>query len=357
MHNNKILVTGGTGYIGSHTVCRLLDIGYNVISVDNLSNSYEYVNELITDVTGKKPVFIKADICNREDLRKIYELHKDITGIIHFAALKSVNDSVHNPLKYYRNNLSSLTNLLELSALNNIKFLVFSSSCTVYGQPAVLPVNENTPTMRPLSPYGNTKKISEEILEDFCLQNKKCRVISLRYFNPVGAHPSGMIGEFPIGIPDNLMPYITQTAYGIREEVKVYGGDYKTPDGTAIRDYIHIIDLVDAHLKALERIINDKMEKNYEVFNIGIGRGYSVLEVINTFMEVNKVKVPYKITNRRFGDIEQIWTETLYANKKLRWKARYTLSDMVRHAWKWEKHLRKKLIKKNYETSMFKKQK
>lgn len=348
MLKEKILVTGGTGYIGSHTVCQLLADGYEVISVDNLSNSFEDVNERIAKITGKHPVFVKADLCNKEQIKIIFEEHCDIQGIIHFAAYKSVGESVQKPIRYYMNNLTALMNLLELSSQNAVKSFVFSSSCTVYGQPEILPVTERTPLQQPCSPYGNTKKISEEILKDFSLSNPDIHIVALRYFNPAGAHPSGLIGELPIGIPDNLVPYITQTASGIREQLHIFGDDYLTPDGTAIRDYIHVMDLADAHLKALDRIHSGNMKSGYEVFNLGTGEGYSVMQVVKAFIEATGVNVPYTISDRRPGDIEQIWADPSLANRELHWKTKKGLKDMMLDAWKWEQFYRTSLTEKNH---------
>jgi UDP-glucose 4-epimerase len=343
MVKGKILVTGGTGYIGSHTVCQLLADNYQVISIDNLSNSFEDVNERILKITGKSPLFYNVDLCDSERLNEVFKKHPDIESIIHFAALKSVGESVMFPLQYYSNNLLSLTNLLELARQHNIRSIVFSSSCTVYGQPDHLPVTELTPLKEPMSPYGNTKKICEEILRDYSKINPDSRIVCLRYFNPVGAHSSGMIGELPIGIPNNLMPYITQTASGIRDKLNIFGGDYGTSDGTAIRDYIHVVDLADAHLKAMERIIDNRMKQPYEVFNLGTGEGYSVLQMVHAFMEVTGVHVPYEIVGRREGDIEQIWADCSLANAELGWKATLTLKDMMLDTWRWEQFYRKTL--------------
>lgn len=338
--NGKILVTGGTGYIGSHTVCQLLISGWNVVSIDNLSNSYEDVNERIESITGKQFDFIRADLCNQEDVRTIFKNHPDIIGIIHFAASKSVGESVLKPLQYYYNNLVSLIHLLNISKEYPVRSFVFSSSCTVYGQPDSLPVRETSPVLQPVSPYGNTKQISEEILRDCSISHPELKIISLRYFNPIGAHPSGMIGELPIGIPNNLMPYITQTAFGIRDELKIFGGDYNTPDGTAIRDYIHVTDLSNAHLSALERILQARMKSNYEVFNLGTGEGYSVLQIVQTFTEATGVHIPYTIVDRRPGDIEQIWADPTLANTELQWKTSKSLKDMMSDAWRWENYYR-----------------
>ncbi len=340
MIRGKILVTGGTGFIGSHTVCQLLDRGLDVVSIDNLSNSYEDVNERIKEISGKNFQFIKTDMCEKSQLEAVFQSNPDIIGVIHFAAFKSVGESVQNPLLYYNNNLNSLIHLLEISNKYQVNHLVFSSSCTVYGQPARLPVSETSPVQQPWSPYGNTKKICEEILRDTISCFNDLSVIALRYFNPVGAHPSGKIGELPIGIPNNLMPYITQTAFGVRKQLQIFGGDYNTPDGTAIRDYIHVVDLADAHLVALERMLNKKMKNRYEIFNLGNGRGYSVLEVVNTFKTVTGVDLPYRITERRQGDIEQIWADPTLANQELGWKSQRTLEDMLADSWKWENYYR-----------------
>lgn len=339
----KILVTGGTGYIGSHTVCQLLEAGYGVVSVDSLSNSYEVVNDRIKQITGKSFTFIKADLCKKTVVQQILKEHSDIVGVIHFAAFKSVSESVEKPLQYYENNILSLINILELLPDFNIKAFVFSSSCTVYGQPQILPVNEQTPVIKPFSPYGNTKKISEEILQDFSRCHPEIYISILRYFNPIGAHPSGLIGELPIGIPNNLMPYLTQTAYGIRKELRIFGGDYNTPDGTAIRDFIHVVDLANAHISALDRILKHEAEDSVEIYNLGTGEGYSVMQIVQTFIKITGVQVPYVITDRRKGDIEKIWADPSLANAKLKWKAKFTLEDMIRDAWKWEQYYRNHL--------------
>jgi len=346
MQNGKILVTGGTGYIGSHTVCRLMEQGYMVISADNLSNSFEDVNDRIEQITGTKPLFVKVELCDQQAVDNLFKEHPDIQGIIHFAAYKAVGESVSQPLKYYHNNLTALINVLNAAQRYNVKSFVFSSSCTVYGQPDKLPVNESSPVQQQWSPYGNTKRISEEIIKDFSSCYKDLKTISLRYFNPIGAHPSGKIGELPTGIPNNLLPYITQTAFGIREHLNIYGGNYNTPDGTAIRDYIHVLDLADAHLAALERIENKKNESDYEVFNLGTGKGYSVLEIVNAFHKVTGVDVPHQIIDRRPGDIEQIWADPSKANTVLGWKTARSLEEMLADSWKWENYYRNTVLKK-----------
>lgn len=337
----KILVTGGTGYIGSHTVVELQQSGYEVLIADNLSNSYIEVLENIFKITGKKPLFEKVDLSNETLTADFFDRHKDIKAIIHFAASKAVGESVLHPIKYYKNNINSMINILEGMKKHGIQHLVFSSSCTVYGQPDQLPVTENAPIKKALSPYGNTKQICEEMIQDFLSVNQNHNAVILRYFNPIGAHSTSLIGELPIGEPMNLMPYITQTAIGKRELLKVYGNDYNTHDGTAIRDYIHVIDLAKAHIVSLERMINDKQNRNNEIFNIGTGDGYSVLDVINSFEKVSGQKLKYKIVERRNGDIEKVWADTTYANNELGWKAVLNLDDMALSAWNWEKSLSK----------------
>ncbi len=335
----KILVTGGTGYIGSHTVVELQNKGYNVIIVDNLSNSSADIIDKIALITGIKPDFEKFDLTDAERTTDFFKRHKDIAGIIHFAAYKAVGDSVTEPLMYYRNNLTSLINILQGMKDNAIQNIVFSSSCTVYGQPDELPVSESAPIKEAESPYGNTKQISEEIIRD-TIKATDLRAIALRYFNPIGAHESAIIGELPIGIPNNLVPYITQTAIGIREFLRVFGDTYPTPDGTAIRDYIHVVDLALAHVIAVDRMINNNMKNDFEVFNLGTGNGYSVLEVIKSFEKVTGLKLNYKIVDRREGDIIQVWANSDYSNKELGWKAEKGIDDMTLSAWKWEKALR-----------------
>lgn len=332
----KILVTGGTGYIGSHTVVELQNAGYEVIIIDNLSNSNINVLDGIEKITGIRPIFQELDCNDKEGLKKLLSDHTGIKGIIHFAASKAVGESVQQPLKYYRNNIVTLINLLELMPEFNIEGLVFSSSCTVYGQPDILPVTENAPTKPAMSPYGNTKQINEEIIRDTIHAGAPFKSILLRYFNPIGAHPSAEIGELPIGVPQNLVPFVTQTAAGIRKELSVFGDDYDTPDGSCVRDYINVVDLAKAHVIAMDRILENKSEEAIETFNLGTGRGVTVLELINTFEKSTGVKVPYKIVGRREGDIEKVWADPSYANKVLGWKSNETLDDTLASAWKWQ---------------------
>ncbi len=332
----KILVTGGLGYIGSHTVVELQEHGYEVIIVDNLSNSRIEVLDRIEQITGIKPEYENFDLADKAACSAFFGRNKDISGIIHFAAYKAVGESVEEPLKYYHNNIGSLLNILEGMEKNSIPNLVFSSSCTVYGQPDELPVTEQAPIKEAASPYGYTKQVSEQIIRDFIMADSQAKSIALRYFNPIGAHDSALIGELPLGIPNNLMPFITQTAAGIREQLSVFGDDYNTPDGTAIRDYIHVVDLAKAHIVALERMLKGKQESDYEIFNIGTGNGYSVLEVIKSFEKTSGKKLNYKITGRRAGDVEQVWADTRFANEELGWKAERGLDDMTLSAWKWQ---------------------
>ncbi len=336
----KILVTGGTGYIGSHTVVELQGAGYEVVIIDNLSNSNREVLDSIAKITGKYPLFEEIDLRNQKDTFRVINKHQDIEGVIHFAALKAVGESVDKPLEYYQNNLFSLINLLGSMRKNSIRNFVFSSSCTVYGQPDKLPVSEQAPLKKAESPYGNTKKISEDIIED-TVNTGIMKAISLRYFNPIGAHPSTLIGELPIGVPNNLVPYITQTAIGIRDFLKVFGNDYSTPDGTPIRDYIHVTDLAKAHVVAVNRLLKDQFKKDYEIFNLGTGKGYTVLEVIKSFEKVSGTKLNYTIVERRPGDIEKVWSDTIFANKELGWKAEKGIDDMMLSAWNWELALKK----------------
>lgn len=340
----KILVTGGTGYIGSHTVIELQNKGFDVIIVDALFNSSADVLDSIENITGIRPEFESFDLADKVLTDDFFARHNDIKGVIHFAAHKAVGESVEQPIKYYRNNLDSLMNILEAMRNFNIPNLVFSSSCTVYGQPDAehLPVSEKAPIKKAESPYGNTKQIAEEIISESISAYKGLNAIALRYFNPVGAHDSAKIGELPLGVPNNLMPYITQTGYGIRECLKVYGNDYSTPDGTPIRDYIHIMDLAKAHVIAVERMLDDKMKKSFEIFNLGTGRGYSVLEVIRSFEKVSGVKLNYEIVARRAGDIEKVWADPTFSNEELGWKAERDLDEMTLSAWKWEQAYRKK---------------
>ena len=336
----QILVTGGTGFIGSHTSVELLEKGYDIIIADSLINSEITVLEGIKEITGQLPIFEKIDLADRDKTRALFKKYNQIEAVIHFAAYKAVGESVEEPLMYYRNNLNSLMNVMEAMQENNVHNLVFSSSCTVYGQPEHLPVTEQTPIVKANSPYGNTKQISEEIIADFVKVATSIKAIALRYFNPIGAHSSALIGELPIGIPNNLVPFITQTAAGIRDELKVFGGDYNTPDGSAIRDYIHVVDLAKAHVVAIERLINNKNKQALEFFNLGTGIGVSVLEAIYSFEKVSGLKLNYKIVDRREGDVEQIWADTSYANQELSWKTELNIDDAMLSAWNWEKRIR-----------------
>ncbi|MBN2614616.1 MAG: UDP-glucose 4-epimerase GalE [Bacteroidales bacterium] len=335
----KILVTGGTGYIGSHTVVALQQKGYEVVIVDNLSNSQADIVDQIEKITGLRPELEVFDLANRELTADFFRRHSDVLGVIHFAAFKAVGESVEKPLYYYRNNLVSLMNILESMQENNIRNIVFSSSCTVYGQPDILPVSEKAPIKKAESPYGNTKQISEEILQDY-IKVSGLHAIALRYFNPIGAHETALIGELPLGVPNNLVPFITQTAIGIRQELKVFGDDYPTPDGTPIRDYIHVMDLAQAHVVAVQRMIGQQMKQGFEVFNLGTGKGYSVLEVINAFEKVSGTKLNYKIVDRREGDVTQVWADPTFSHNELGWKAEKGLDEMVGSAWKWEQAYR-----------------
>ena len=339
---SRILVTGGTGYIGSHTAVELMQQGYDVTIVDNLSNSSIDVLDGIAEIVGRKPDFANVDCGNFMDLDQVFKQYPDIEGVIHFAASKAVGESVEKPLLYYRNNLGSLVTLLEVMRLHGVKNLVFSSSCTVYGQPAAehRPVDEMAPIQKALSPYGNTKQINEEIICDEAHADKTLNATILRYFNPIGAHPSALIGELPNGVPQNLLPFITQTAAGLRPELKVFGNDYNTPDGSCIRDYIYVVDLAKAHVKAIDRMLNAKDRQQVEVFNLGTGTGLSVLTLINEFEAATGVKIPYTIVGRREGDIEQVWAAPEKANKILGWKADTPIRDVLASAWKWEKHIR-----------------
>ncbi|MCB0474473.1 MAG: UDP-glucose 4-epimerase GalE [Flavobacteriaceae bacterium] len=336
----KILVTGGLGFIGSHTVVELQNEGYEVIIIDDLSNSSITVLDGITAITGKKPGFEKLDLKDQYAIRQFFRSYPDIEGVIHFAASKAVGESVQNPLLYYHNNISSLIYLLQEMHSNKVNNFIFSSSCTVYGQADAMPITENAPFKTAESPYGNTKQIGEEIIADTA-RATDLKAIALRYFNPVGAHESAKIGELPIGIPQNLIPFVTQTAAGIRKELTVFGDDYPTPDGTAIRDYIHVVDLAKAHVVALNRLINDKNKNPFEVFNIGTGTGSSVLEVIHTFEKVTGQKLNYKIAGRREGDITEAYADTALANSELGWKAKLTLEEALLSAWKWQQTLNK----------------
>ncbi|MDE6301645.1 MAG: UDP-glucose 4-epimerase GalE [Muribaculaceae bacterium] len=344
MEKTRILVTGGTGYIGSHTTVELINAGFDVVIIDNLSNSNIDSLDGIEAITGVRPAFVKGDCTDFATLEKLFADYPGIKGIINFAASKAVGESVEKPLLYYRNNLTTLINLLDLMPRFGVKGFVFSSSCTVYGEPDENPVTENTPTKKATSPYGNTKKISEDIIVDTVASGAPFRSIILRYFNPVGAHPSALIGELPNGVPQNLIPYLTQTAIGIRKELSVFGNDYPTPDGSCIRDFINVVDLAKAHVVAVRRLVEDKTLEPVEVFNLGTGNGVSVLELIDTFEKSTGVKVPHRIAPRRAGDIIQVWADPTRANEVLGWKAESTLADTMVSAWKWQQHLREKGI-------------
>jgi len=338
----RILVTGGTGYIGSHTTVELMQQGYDVTIVDNLSNSSIDVLDGIAAIIGRKPEFANIDCGNFVDLDNVFNTYHDIVGVIHFAASKAVGESVEKPLLYYRNNIGSLITLLEVMKRHQVQNIVFSSSCTVYGQPDKdhLPVDETAPIKPALSPYGNTKQINEEIIRDEAHTDKDLHATILRYFNPIGAHPSAQIGELPNGVPQNLLPFVTQTAAGLRPELKVFGNDYNTPDGSCIRDYIYVVDLAKAHVKAIDRMLHAEDREQVEVFNLGTGNGLSVLELINDFEEATGVKIPYTIVGRREGDIEQVWAAPKKANEVLGWKADTPIREVLASAWKWEKRIR-----------------
>ncbi|OFY40386.1 MAG: UDP-glucose 4-epimerase GalE [Bacteroidetes bacterium GWF2_40_14] len=345
MKKAKVLVTGGTGYIGAHTAVELFNAGYEVLLADNFSNSSPDVLDGIEKITGEKPLFEEVDCSDINAFGLLFEKHPDIRAAIHFAAYKAVGESVEKPVMYYRNNLFSLINLIELMNRQNRSSIVFSSSCTVYGQPAKenLPVSENAPLQPATSPYGRTKQICEDILKDSAMAYRdKLNVILLRYFNPIGAHPSAFIGELPRGVPQNLLPYITQTAAGLRDFLSVYGNDYSTPDGSCIRDYIYVCDLAKAHVAAMERLLekSEEMKDNIEYFNLGTGKGLSVLELIDLFKKSTGVDVPYRITGRRAGDVEQVWADPTLANEVLGWRATTPVEEVLASAWKWEKKLR-----------------
>ena len=338
----RILVTGGTGYIGSHTVVELMQQGYDVTIVDNLSNSSVDVLDGISAIVGRRPEFANIDCNDYVSMEAVFKQYPDIVGVIHFAASKAVGESVEKPLMYYRNNLGSLITLLEVMCRYHVYNIVFSSSCTVYGQPDKdhLPVDETAPIQKALSPYGNTKQINEDIIYDEAHADSSLHATILRYFNPIGAHPSALIGELPNGVPNNLLPFVTQTAAGLRAELKVFGDDYNTPDGSCIRDYIYVVDLAKAHVKAVERMLAGTPTEQVEVFNLGTGRGLSVLEIVRDFMEATGVNVPYQIVGRREGDIEKVWANPKKANEVLGWKADTPVKDVLVSAWNWEKHLR-----------------
>lgn len=342
MSKTRILVTGGTGYIGSHTTVELINAGFDVVIIDNLSNSNREVLDGIEAITGVRPAFIEGDVNDLSTLDCLFQAYPGIEGIINFAASKAVGESVQKPLLYYRNNLNSLMNLLEMVGKYNVKGFVFSSSCTVYGEPDVNPVTEESPIKPATSPYGNTKQISEEIITDTIRSGANFNAIILRYFNPVGAHPSALIGELPLGVPQNLIPYLTQTAIGIRKELSVFGNDYDTPDGSCIRDFINVVDLAKARVIAVKRMIEGKSLDRIEIFNLGTGNGVSVLELIDTFESATGVKVPHKIVGRREGDIEKVWANPKKANEVLGWVADTPLADTMVSAWKWQQHLAEK---------------
>ena len=332
----KILVTGGTGYIGSHTVVELQNVGYEVVIIDNLSNSNAQVLDGIESITGIRPVFVEADCTDAAALRKLFEENPGIKGIINFAASKAVGESVQKPLLYYRNNLNTLINLLDLMPEFGVKGIVFSSSCTVYGEPDANPIDETAPIKPATSPYGNTKQISEEIIKDYIKSGAPIKSILLRYFNPISAHPSSKIGELPLGVPQNLVPYLTQAAAGIRKELTVFGNDYNTPDGSCVRDYIDVVDLAKAHVIAMKRMLDRDDKDAVEIFNLGTGRGLSVLELIASFERATGVKVPHKIGERRAGDIEKIWADPKKANEDLGWTAVVPIDETMKNAWAWQ---------------------
>ena len=338
---HTILVTGGTGFIGSHTTVELQNAGYEVVIVDNLSNSQASVVDGIEKITGVRPAFEQVDCCDKDAMESVFKKYPKIDGIIHFAASKAVGESVEKPLLYYRNNFVSLINLLELMPQYNVKGIIFSSSCTVYGQPdpQYLPVSEDAPIKPAESPYGNTKQVNEEIIRDTINSGSPIKAILLRYFNPIGSHPSAIIGEMPNGVPMNLIPYVTQTAMGIRKELKVFGNDYNTPDGTCIRDYIYVVDLAKAHVKAMERVLDTDNEA-LEVFNVGTGRGVSTKEIVDAFERATGVQLNWTYAPRRAGDIEKVWADPKKANEVLGWKAETNLDDTLRSAWNWQKRLR-----------------
>ncbi|MET1258042.1 UDP-glucose 4-epimerase GalE [Flagellimonas sp. DF-77] len=336
----KVLVTGGLGFIGSHTVVELQKEGFEVVAIDNLSNSSEDVLDGIEAISGIRPIFEKLDLRDKPAVQDFFTRHSDLDGVIHFAASKAVGESVGNPLLYYENNLGVLVYILqELTKKGNANF-IFSSSCTVYGQADVMPITEDAPVKPAESPYGNTKQVGEEIIQDTCKVNPQLSAIALRYFNPIGAHPSAEIGELPLGVPQNLVPFITQTAAGLREQLSVFGDDYPTNDGTCIRDYIHVVDVARAHVVALQRLLDGKHQGNYEVFNLGTGTGSSVLEVIQSFEKVSGDTLNYRIAPRRAGDVIQAYADTTKANQVLGWKANSTLDDAIRSAWDWERKIR-----------------
>lgn len=338
----KILVTGGLGFIGSHTTVELQQAGYEVVIIDNLSNSNIEVLDGIEKITGIRPVFVEGDCTNIDTLHELFKANSGINGIINFAASKAVGESIHKPILYYRNNLNILINLLDLMPVYGVKGFVFSSSCTVYGEPDKNPITEDAPTKKATSPYGATKQMSEDIIADVVKSGAPIKAILLRYFNPIGAHPSAEIGELPNGVPQNLVPYLTQTAIGVRKELSIFGDDYDTPDGSCIRDFINVVDLAKAHVVALARMLEDKIDEKLEVFNIGTGEGLSVLQLLHAFEKATGVKVPHKIVGRREGDIVKIWADPKKANEVLGWKAQESIEDTMLSAWNWQKKLRER---------------
>lgn len=338
----KVLVTGGLGFIGSHTVVELQNEGFEVVIIDDCSNASENVLEGIATITGQRPLFEELDLKEKVKVQDFFKRHQDIEGVIHFAASKAVGESVEKPLLYYENNIGTLVYILNELLEKERSNFIFSSSCTVYGQADEMPITENAPVKMAESPYGNTKQIGEEVISDTCKVTPNLNAISLRYFNPMGAHPSGEIGELPLGVPQNLVPFITQTGVGLRDELSVYGDDYPTPDGTAVRDYIYVVDLAKAHVVALKRLLENKNKENYEIFNVGTGKGSSVLEVIQSFERVSAQKLKYKIVDRRAGDITTAYADTTKANEVLGWKSKYTLDEAMKSAWDWEQKIRNK---------------
>lgn len=336
--SKKILVTGGAGYIGAHTAVELIKSGYETVIVDSLAKSDRSLLEGVEKVTGQPVIFFKGDCCDKSFLNHVFQVAGPISSVLHFAAYKSVGESVEKPLEYYQNNLGSLVALLEVMQENHVRDLIFSSSCTVYGQPDQIPVNESAPFKRAESPYGATKQVCERILED--TYPTGFRIVSLRYFNPIGAHPSTMLGELPLGTPNNLVPYITQTAAGIRDKLIVFGADYNTPDGSCIRDFIHVVDVALAHVKAMEFLTGGPSENLYEAFNLGTGIGVSVLQLIEKFKKVTGVNIRHAVGPRRSGDVEKVYADPSKVNKALKWKTKYTLEDSLLHAWQWEKKIR-----------------
>ena len=339
-HKTKVLVTGGLGFIGSHTVVELQAKGYEVVIIDNLSNSNIEVLDGIEKISGIRPEFELLDLRDKAKVIDFFSRHNDLSGVIHFAASKAVGESLEKPLLYYENNLTTLVYMLQQMQTHHIDNFIFSSSCTVYGEPDKLPIVETDPVKPALSPYGNTKQIGEEIIRDTC-NAYNFKAIALRYFNPIGAHPTAHIGELPKGVPQNLIPFVTQTAAGIREQLSVFGDDYDTPDGTAVRDYIHVVDLAQSHVVALERLLHNQHKNNFEIFNIGTGRGSSVMEIIKAFEKVNQLKLNYKIVDRRPGDVVAVWADTTLAEKELGWKSKLTMEDALRDAWRWQLKLSK----------------